>query len=83
MKTSDKQLAKKILNHINQNTNRDNMDDFTTKQVAEHFKISTDMAYKILDNLSGKSGRELITKCEPVNGNDFQCCGWVRNEDPE
>ena len=69
-------MKQQILNHILTNTNRERMDDLSTKQVAEKFNISTSSAYSILNDLASE---KQITKLEPINGNKFECCGWINN----
>jgi hypothetical protein len=72
-------VSEKILNWINAKTHRENLEEKTTKEVATNFNLTTNAAYKICGELAKKG---LITKLDPVNGQKFDCCGWIRNEDP-
>lgn len=67
-----------ILNYINEVTHRLDLETLTTKEVAQHFSISVQDAYRILNKLDEQN---LLVKLEPVNGERFDCCHWVRNED--
>lgn len=69
-----------ILDYILKYTHRENLEERSTKQIAQKFKITTKEAYKICNQLTIE---KLITKLDPVNGDKFDCCGWIRNEDPE
>lgn len=73
-------MKTEILNFILLNTEMESMQDLTTKQVASKFGISTKKAFDIL---SGLAKDELITKLDPVNDDNFSCCGWIRNHDEE
>lgn len=66
----------KIYAFILQNTDRGTMDCLSTKEVSSEFNISMQEAYKLL---CGLSDGNLITKLDPVNGNNFMCCDWVKN----
>lgn len=66
----------KIYAFILQNTDRETMDCLSTKEVSNEFGISMQEAYRLL---SGLSNDNLITKLDPVNGNNFMCCDWVKN----
>ena len=67
-----------ILDYILTSTHREKLEEKSTRQVAARFNISTKDAYRICNDLAAK---KLITKLDPVNGNNFDCCGWIRNED--
>lgn len=71
-------MQSEILKYINANTHRERLDELSTNQVAEKFSLSTKLAYDILCSLAAKGE---ITKLDPVNGNKFDCCGWIRNND--
>ena len=73
-------MKTQILNFVNETTDREYMDVVSTKDVASHFGITTEQAYGYLNSLAGKSGRELITKLEPADNNNFNACDWVKNE---
>jgi hypothetical protein len=85
MNTTD--LKNKMVEYINSTTHRENLIEKSTKQVAEHFGIDTKTAYKLLVSISSKCakgkrlGTNQITHLDPVNGQNFECCGWIRNED--
>ena len=70
MKT-EKGISEKVLDYVNENT-----DCISTKEIAKKFNLTTNAAYLILNTLSGK---KLITKLDPVNGDNFQCCDWIIN----
>ena len=72
-------ISEQILNFINAKTHRETLEEQSTKQVAAEFNLTTSIAYRICDELAKK---RLITKLDPVNGNKFDCCGWIRNTDP-
>lgn len=74
------QIKADILKWVIANTYRIQMEEVTTKQVASHFKISTQIAYDYCKDLAS---RKLITKLDPVNGDTFGCCGWIRVSDEE
>jgi len=74
------ELSVKILLYINQNTHRENLEEKSTKQIADKFEISTQKAYNICTLLAQS---KQITKLDPVNGQKFDCCGWIRNNDDE
>jgi hypothetical protein len=67
-----------ILNFILENTDRECLEEQSTKDIASEFKISTAKAYTICSELANE---KKITKLEPVNNDKFDCCGWIRNED--
>lgn len=67
-----------ILSYINENTDREMLEEKSTKEVAQEFNISTKDAYSKLNDLFQNN---LIMKLGAVNGNNFECCGWVRLED--
>jgi len=71
-------LSKEILNWLNEETHRNDLQEKSTKDVATKFNLTTNNAYKICSILAEK---RLITKLDPVNENKFTCCGWIRNED--
>lgn len=73
-------ISEMVLNWINEETHRLDLEEKSTKQVAAKFNFTTTGAYIVLNELA-KDG--LITKLDPVNGDKFDCCGWIRNEDPE
>lgn len=77
------ELKAQMVEYINQHTHRENLEEKSTKQVAEHFKIDTKTAYRLLLSLSDKpkTGTRQITWLAPVNQQNFDCCGWIRNED--
>lgn len=77
---SSEGITEQVLEYINKKTHRLNLEEKTTKEVAEKFNLATSAAYRVLSILENKA---LITKLDPVNGNHFDCCGWIRNEDPE
>jgi hypothetical protein len=79
-KINDIGISELILNWINEETHMRDLEEKTTKQVADKFCLTTDTAYKLCGILAKK---KLITKLDPVNGDKFGCCGWIRNEDPE
>ena len=71
-------ISEQVLNWINETTHRLNMEEQSTKQVAAQFNLTTNAAFRLCSILAKKG---LITKLEPVNGQKFDCCGWIRNED--
>jgi len=71
-------MNQEIINYINASTNVEKLEEKSTKQVAEIFGISTKQAFKELSEISN---RGLITKLDPVNGDNLSCCGWIRNND--
>ncbi len=73
-------ILEQILSHINENTHRLNLEEKSTKEIAAKFSITTTTAYNLCSKLAEQ---RLITKLDPVNGDKFDCCGWIRNEDPE
>lgn len=66
-----------VLKYVAENTYRPNMEDVSTKQIAQHFGVPTSAIYKICDKLAAD---KLITKLEPTNGDKFSCCGWINNK---
>lgn len=64
-----------ILDYINKNTNPVNMDCFSTRTIGRKFGLNTVEAYIILSRLA--NDRKII-KLDPVNGDNFQCCDWMR-----
>lgn len=72
------EISEQVLNWINEETHRLSLEEKSTKQVAAKFNLTTNVAYKLCSILAQKG---LITKLDPVNGNKFDCCGWIRNED--
>ena len=68
----------KILNFINEETNREMLEEKTTKEVAVEFGLTVEQAYKELNLLFNQN---LLLKLEPVNAVKFECCGWVRLND--
>ena len=74
------EISEQVLNWINEETHRLSLEEKSTKQVAAKFNLTTNVAYKLCSILAQKG---LITKLDPVNGNKFDCCGWIRNEDNE
>jgi len=72
-------ISEQVLNYINENTVRDRLEEKSTKEVAAQFNLTTNAAYRLLSILADK---RLLTKLDPVNGQNFDCCGWIRNEDP-
>jgi len=79
-KTNDIGISEMILNWINEETHMRDLEEKTTKQVADKFNLTTNAAFRICGILAKK---KLITKLDPVNGDNFGCCGWIRNVDPE
>jgi DNA-binding IclR family transcriptional regulator len=80
METQTQQIgiSEQVLNWINENTHRDNLKEKSTKEVALQFNMTTNAAYRLCNILADK---RLITKLDPVNGKNFDCCGWIKNED--
>lgn len=64
--------------YVNENTERDTMSDLTTRQVASHLGVDTSTAFQMLNDLAKQ---KKITKLDPINGDKFACCGWIRNSD--
>lgn len=73
-------ISEQVLNWINEVTHRLDLEEKSTKQVAAKFNLTTNAAYKLCSILAQKG---LLTKLDPVNGDKFDCCGWIRNEDPK
>lgn len=71
-------IKDEILCFILRITHREKLEEQSTKQVAIKFGIKTREAYNICDQLA-KEG--LIEKLDPVNGDRFDCCGWIRKND--
>jgi hypothetical protein len=71
-------ISEQVLNWINENTNYDRLEEKTTKEVAEQFGLTTNAAYRLCSILADK---RLITKLDPVNGDNFSCCGWIINSE--
>ena len=71
-------ISEQVLNWINEETHRLNLEEKSTKEVAAKFNLTTNAAYRLCSILAEK---RLITKLDPVNGDKFDCCGWIRNED--
>jgi hypothetical protein len=71
-------MKTQILEFINQNTSSEKLYEQSTKQVAQRFSITTSKAYQILNELASEG---LIEKYAPVNGDKFDCCGWIRIDD--
>lgn len=69
-------MKQDILNYVLENTCYPTMDDVSTKQVANRFRIQTNIAYT---HLSALANEGKITKLDPVNGDSFDCCGWIEN----
>lgn len=67
-----------ILNFINEETNREMLEEKTTKEVAVEFGLSVEQAYKELSQLYKQN---LIVKLEAVNSTKFDYCGWIRLND--
>ena len=72
------EISQQVLNFINTKTERETLEEQSTKQVAAKFSITSKEAYKILCGLAKKG---LIEKLAPVNGDNFDCCGWIRLTD--
>lgn len=72
------EIKNQIVSWVNAKTHRLNLEEKSTKQVAAEFNITTAEAYKVCSQLA-KDKR--ITKLDPVNGDKFDCCGWIRNND--
>lgn len=73
-------ISEQVLNWINEETHRLDLEEKSTKQVAAKFNLTTNAAYRVCSILAKKG---LITKLDPINGDKFDCCGWIRNEDNE
>lgn len=71
-------ISEQVLNYINAETHRADLDEKTTKEIAVQFNLTTNAAFRLLNMLADK---KLITKLDPVNGDNFDCCGWIRNHD--
>jgi Fe2+ or Zn2+ uptake regulation protein len=67
-----------ILNFINEETNREMLEEKTTKEVAVEFGLTVEQAYKELSQLYKQN---LIVKLEAVNSTKFDYCGWIRLND--
>jgi len=70
--------TQEILNYINEETHVLMLEEKSTKEIAEEFNIEMKVAYSILNKMFSEG---LINKLEPVNGNKFDCCGWIRLKD--
>lgn len=83
----NQELKNQIVQFVNEKTDYETLDEVSTKQVAKHFNIDTKTAYKLLVSVSDKrSGEKLlgtkqITHLDPVNGQNFDCCGWIKNKE--
>jgi hypothetical protein len=73
-------ISEQVLNWINEETNSRYLEQVSTEQVAAKFNLTTNVAYIICSILAQK---KLITKLDSVNGNNFDCCGWIINENNE
>ena len=70
--------SQKILNYINEETHVEMLEEKSTKEIAQEFYMNMKDAYEILNKMSSLG---LIRKLEAVNGNKFECCGWIRLND--
>ncbi len=78
------ELKLQMIDYINKTTHKEKLEEKSTKQIAEHFGIDTKTAYNLLISISDqKKGTRQITHLDLVNGQHFDCCGWIRNQDPE
>lgn len=77
-KTNTMNTQTNILKFINEETNREMLEEKTTKEVAVEFGLTVEQAYKELNLLSNQN---LLLKLEPVNATKFECCGWIRLND--
>lgn len=76
-------MKNEILNYINENTNRQDLDFLSTKEIANEFGLDMKKAFSILDNLSSEG---LIIKMPPVQvsenakvvKNNLTMCDWMR-----
>ncbi len=73
-------ISEQVLNWINAETHRADLEEKLTKEVAAQFNLTTNAAYRVCSILAEK---KLITKLEAINGRNLDCCGWIRNEDNE
>jgi predicted transcriptional regulator len=71
-------MNQEILNYINEETHVEMLEEKSTKEIAQEFNIDMKAAYLILNKMFSEG---LINKLEPVNGNKFDCCGWIRLND--
>lgn len=71
-------MKQQILNFINEFTHREKLEEKSTKQVAVKFGVETKEAYRLLQDLASENK---IQKLDPVNGDKFDCCGWLRLQD--
>ena len=72
-----KDMTQLVLNYINLNTDCEDLDYKTTKDVAIEFGLTIEKAYVILNKLESD---RLIDKLPPANDTKFQYCGWIRRE---
>lgn len=66
-------ISEQVLNWIN--SHGSNLQEVTTKQVAENFNLSQYTAYRLCCILADK---KLIAKFEPGNGRKLDCYSWTR-----
>lgn len=71
-------MENQILDFVLSNTNIENLTEVSTKQVATKFGIETKKAYNILMKLAKE---KKITHLDPVNGQKFDCAGWIEPGD--
>jgi len=77
MENNVKTISDQVFDYVTANTDRPTMDCLSTKEIAKVFNLSVPVAFKVLNELSTK---KLITKLEPIDSNNLNCCDWINNE---
>lgn len=68
-------MKNQILSFVLASTNPSSLDTVSTKEVGNKFGITTAEAYRYLQALH--EAKE-IQKLTPVNGDNLQCCDWMK-----